>query len=41
MPIAISMITKNAPKSGWRSSRAPVNSITSSIGRKPFFRLST
>ena len=39
IPIATTVITANAPKSGSRSSRPPVSSMTKNIGMKPRFRL--
>ena len=38
MPMAMETITTKAPKSGSRSSSAPVSSITPAIGRKPFLK---
>ncbi len=38
-PMAMQAMTAKAPKSGSRSSSAPTNSITASIGRKPLRRL--
>ena len=40
IPMAIVTITTKAPKSGSRSNKPPVNSITPSIGKKPFLKLS-
>ena len=39
MPIAITVITAKAPKSGSRNSNPPTSSMTMNIGRKPFLRL--
>ena len=35
----MAIITANAPKSGSRSSRKPISSMTISIGMKPFVKL--
>ena len=39
MPMAMTVITAKAPKSGSRSSNPPVSSITTNIGRKPLRKL--
>ena len=38
-PIAITVMTTNAPKSGSRNNSPPTSSITISIGRKPLRKL--
>ena len=38
-PIAMTVMTVNAPKSGSQSSSVPANSITAAIGRKPLRKL--
>ena len=40
MPMAITVMTTNAPKSGSRSSSHPTTSITTNIGRNPLRKLS-
>ena len=39
MPMAMQVITTNAPKSGSRNSNQPTTSITDSMGSRPFLKL--
>ena len=39
MPTAILTMTTKAPKSGSRSNRKPISSMTTAIGPKPFLKL--